>query len=60
MLGTRAILKTGVWVETKAVHHYEELLNSIEWDEDSRKTIEKNQADEFGHINRWRTLLQSQ
>lgn len=60
MLGTKAILKIGVWVETKAVHHYEELLNSIEWDEDSRKTIEKNQADEFGHINRWRTLLQSQ
>jgi ubiquinone biosynthesis monooxygenase Coq7 len=59
LLGTKAILKTGIWVETKAVHHYEELLNSIEWDEDSRKAVEKNQADELGHINHWRTFLQS-
>ncbi|MHC4207686.1 MAG: demethoxyubiquinone hydroxylase family protein [Planctomycetota bacterium] len=58
MLGTKAILKTGIWVETKAVHHYNQLLNSVEWDEDTRKVIEKDQVDEDGHINRWKSLLQ--
>jgi len=57
--GTKAILKTGIWVETKAVHHYDELLKTIEWDEDTRKMIEKNQADEYGHISRWEKLFQS-
>lgn len=59
MLGTKAILKTGIWVETKAVHHYDRLLSSVEWDEDTRRIIEKDQADEDGHINRWKSLLQS-
>ena len=59
LLGTKAILKTGVWVETKAVHHYAQLLNSIEWDEDTRRIIEKDQADEYGHIKRWKNLLKS-
>ena len=59
MLGTKAILKTGIWVETKAVHHYDQLLNSVEWDENSRRIIEKDQADEYGHIYRWKNLLQS-
>jgi len=59
LLGTKAILKTGIWVETKAVHHYAKLLSSIDWDEDSRRIIEKNQADEYGHINRWKNLLET-
>lgn len=59
LLGTTAILKTGVWVETKAVHHYAQLLETIEWDEETRKVIEKNQADEGGHINRWKEFLKS-
>ena len=59
MLGTKAILKTGIWVETKAVHHYDQLLKSVDWDEDSRKIIEKDQADEYGHINRWKSLFQT-
>ena len=57
MLGTRRILKTGVWVETKAVHHYSQLLADIEWDDDTRAVIEKDQADEVGHIGRWKHLL---
>jgi len=57
LLGRKAILRTGIWVETKAVQHYAELLESIDWDEDTRKVIEKDQADENGHINRWRKLL---
>ena len=57
LLGRKALLKTGIWVESKAVQHYAELLETIDWDEDTRKVIEKDQADEDGHINRWRTLL---
>lgn len=58
LVGTKAILKTGIWVETKAVAHYEELLSSIDWDEDTRSIIEKDQSDEYGHISRWKNLLQ--
>jgi ubiquinone biosynthesis monooxygenase Coq7 len=59
LMGKNAILKTGVWVETKAVHHYAELLNTIDWDQDTRRIIEKNQADENGHIANWKKLLQA-
>ena len=57
ILGEKAILKTGIWVETKAVHHYAQLLETIDWDEETRKVIEKDQADEDGHINRWKATL---
>ncbi len=57
LLGRRAVLKTGVWVEGKAVHHYAQLLETIDWDEDARKVIEKDQADEDGHISRWKSML---
>lgn len=59
LLGPKAILKVGIWAETKAVHHYDKLLDTIEWDQDTRKIIEKDQADEFGHIDRWQELLES-
>ncbi len=59
ILGKKAILKTGIWVETKAVDHYAELLEKVDWDDDTRKVIEKNQADEIGHINRWGKMLES-
>lgn len=58
LMGEKAILKTGIWVETKAVEHYEELLKTIDWDEETRRIVEKNQSDEYGHINRWKKLLQ--
>lgn len=57
LMGTKAILKTGVWVEGKAVRHYDELLRKIEWDEETRRIIEKDQADEYGHIKRWKAFL---
>ncbi len=57
LLGPKAILKTGIWVESKAVKHYTELLENVDWDEQTRKMIEKDQADEDGHINRWRNML---
>ena len=57
--GEKAILKMGIWVESKAVDHYAELLSEVSWDEETRKVIEKDQADEDGHIGRWKTLLAS-
>lgn len=60
LLGKKAILRTAVWVEKKAVNHYAELLEKIEWDEETKKAIEKDQADEVGHINRWKKLLESE
>ena len=57
LLGRKAILKTGIWVETKAVHHYKELLETIDWDDETRRIVEKDQADEDGHIARWKGLL---
>lgn len=59
LIGRKAILKTGIWVETKAVHHYDDLLKTIDWDEDTRKVIEKNQSDEYEHANRWKMLMKS-
>ena len=56
--GKKAILKTGIWVETKAVHHYAELLRDVPWDDETRKVVEKNAADEQGHINRWTWFLE--
>lgn len=57
LMGPKAIFKAGIWVETKAVHHYGELLKTIDWDEDTRKIIEKDQADEDGHVERWKAEL---
>jgi ubiquinone biosynthesis monooxygenase Coq7 len=57
LMGRERILKTGIWVETKAVNHYKELLETIEWDEDTRRIVQKDQADEHGHIARWQAHL---
>jgi demethoxyubiquinone hydroxylase (CLK1/Coq7/Cat5 family) len=57
ILGKKAMLKTGIWVESKAVHHYAQLLEGVDWDDETRKVIEKDQADEDGHISRWKALL---
>lgn len=59
ILGKARILKTGIWVETKAVHHYAELLEMIDWDDETRRVIEKDRADEDGHVERWKQMLES-
>ena len=59
ILGKARILRTGIWVETKAVHHYAELLETIDWDDETRRVIEKDRADEHGHIERWKQMLES-
>jgi demethoxyubiquinone hydroxylase (CLK1/Coq7/Cat5 family) len=57
LLGKKVILRTGIWVEKKAIRHYDVLLREIDWDEETRKIIEKDQADEYGHIKRWKAFL---
>jgi ubiquinone biosynthesis monooxygenase Coq7 len=57
LLGKKAIFKTGIWVESKAVHHYAQLLETIAWDDETRRVIEKDQADEDGHISHWKGML---
>jgi ubiquinone biosynthesis monooxygenase Coq7 len=57
--GATAMLKTGIWVESKAIHHYDDLIRTIEWDNDTRRIIEKDRVDEDEHIDRWNKLLQS-
>ena len=59
LLGKKAMFKTGIWVESKAVRHYAELLETIDWDDETRRVIEKDQADEDGHIHRWRSMLET-
>ncbi len=55
--GEEGIRKMGVWVESKAVAHYDELLESVKWDDETKKIIQKDQADEYGHIKRWKNEL---
>ncbi|HOK65740.1 MAG TPA: demethoxyubiquinone hydroxylase family protein [Anaerohalosphaeraceae bacterium] len=55
--GARWILKTGIWVESKAVEHYSRLLEAAPWEEASRRMLRKNQEDEQGHIRTWQRLL---
>jgi ubiquinone biosynthesis monooxygenase Coq7 len=57
MMGTERVLRTGIWAENKAVEHYGELLASAEWDDETRMVIEKDRADEYGHIARWKSFL---
>ena len=57
LLGAKAILMTGIWVESKAVAHYAELLEAAPWDEPTRRVIEKDRSDENGHIRIWRQML---
>lgn len=58
LMGRTRTLKTGVWVEQKAVNHYQELLDTIDWDADTRPIVEKDQEDERHHIAMWQNLLQ--
>lgn len=59
LLGERCILKTGMWVESKAVRHYSELLAEVKWDDETRAVVEKDRADEKGHIDKWRSFLEA-
>jgi len=57
IFGKKTILKTGIWVETRAVNHYQEFLRDVEWDEESRVVVERAMLDEKHHIETWSRLL---
>ncbi|MFC1569699.1 ferritin-like domain-containing protein [bacterium] len=57
ILGKKAIFKAGIWTESKAVHHYEELLKAAAWDEVTYQVIHKGRQDEVVHLNLWTRLL---
>lgn len=59
LMGEKAVLKADIWFEAKAVHDYGELLQAADWDEDTRRVIEKDRADEDGHVTRWRAILEA-
>jgi hypothetical protein len=51
------VLRTGIGLESKAVEHDGKLLAGADWDEETRLVIEKDRADEYGHIARWEGFL---
>jgi ubiquinone biosynthesis monooxygenase Coq7 len=57
VMGRTRVLRTGVWAENKAVEHYGMLLNGFDWEDESRAVIEKDLADERGHVARWQYFL---
>jgi len=46
--------------EAGAVSHHGQLSKDAGWDEDTRKVVERSQADEVEHIERWGRLLGSE
>ncbi len=59
ILGSRRILKTGIWAETKAIEHYGRFLQAADWDEETRPILEKDRADEVAHLERWKSFLKN-
>lgn len=57
--GEKTIVKSGIWLETRAVEHYEKIIKNVPWDEDTLAIIEKNLSDECYHINTWRKYLKN-
>ncbi|MCX6012343.1 MAG: demethoxyubiquinone hydroxylase family protein [Chloroflexi bacterium] len=58
LLGKRLVFKFDIAVEKKAVTDYTKYLNTVNFDDASRKILEKNLEDEKLHIKRWEDSLQ--
>ena len=57
ILGQRTALKTGIWVEERAVKDYQRLLDQVPFDDESRALVQRNQEDEREHIRMWEESL---
>ena len=57
LVGQRAALKTGIWVEERAVKDYQRLLDRVAFDDESRALVEQNLEDEREHIRMWEESL---
>lgn len=58
MFGRNAILRTASWVESRAIGHYGRILDSADWDSDTRSVLERDRSDEDGHLSTWQSLLE--
>jgi demethoxyubiquinone hydroxylase (CLK1/Coq7/Cat5 family) len=56
-LGRRAVLLAAAWVEGKAIGHYGRILDSAEWDPETRAVLERDRSDERDHLKTWRELI---
>ncbi|MBN1893827.1 demethoxyubiquinone hydroxylase family protein [bacterium] len=54
LAGREAVLKTGVWTESKAIRHYTELIGSIRWDPKSLEVLRRDLRDEEAHLSLWK------
>jgi demethoxyubiquinone hydroxylase (CLK1/Coq7/Cat5 family) len=58
VLGRKAILRTASWVESRAIGHYGRILDSTDWDPETRRVLERDRSDENGHLSTWQSLLE--
>lgn len=57
LLGEKAMLKAGIWTESKAVTDYQKIIESTQWDTETLEIITRNLNDEKHHIETLRSLL---
>lgn len=57
ILGKMFLLKTDIRIEKRAVRDYEDFLRKVDFDEKSRRLIQKNVEDEKVHIRRWKDSI---
>jgi bacterioferritin len=53
IMGKMFILKTDIWVETKAVKDYGAFLEKLNFDDESKALVQRNLEDEKVHVKRW-------
>jgi len=58
MLGLRAMLRLGAWVEAKAIDHYAHLTAAVDWDPATHDLLVGMWNDEKCHLRRWTHLLE--
>ena len=57
IMGKQRVMKTNIWVETKAVKDYGAFLQKVNFDEKSAALIKKNIGDEQRHVDNWTRIL---
>jgi len=57
IMGKKRVMKTNIWVETKAVKDYGAFLQKVNFDEKSAALIKKNIGDEQRHVDNWTRIL---
>ncbi|MHC4622353.1 MAG: hypothetical protein ACYS4W_00445 [Planctomycetota bacterium] len=49
-MGRKVMLRTRIWLASKAVRYDVKLLPTAEWDADTCRAVEKDRYDGYGHI----------